>query len=425
MAANYSICLGTAGWGVWHSPDAGKSWTRHRAPFPLNSRIQALVAHPKEAHTVLAGGDTGVFASRDGGARWERIGGDGALPTIWSLTIDPVDPDILFAGTRPAAVYRSRDGGRQWEKLAVDLARECSIGAPFVTGLVVDPDDHRIGLGRGGDRRRLPQPRRRGHLDAPEDGLYDPDIHAVTIAATQPKRLYASTAREMFVSDNLGDTWEPLGIKEKWPLPYARGMAVKADDPGVLFAGCGETTTGEKGHVLRTTDFGQTWEILPLPTQANATMWGLAIHPADANRIVAFSLFGEVYVTEDAGASWRKIAREFGEIRAAAWVPNSTLFKQWRSEIFTMNSGSTSNTTHRFRPNRLRSILFMPNWDYSLHRLSLPLRASPSYLRNWSGRTMKKLLIAAILLAVALPSRRQCVRRDRPRAGAGTDRRVL
>src|SRR5205085_5364758 len=48
MATNYSVCLGTVGWGVWHSPDAGESWTRHRAPFPLNSRIQALVAHPTE-----------------------------------------------------------------------------------------------------------------------------------------------------------------------------------------------------------------------------------------------------------------------------------------------------------------------------------------------------------------------------------------
>jgi hypothetical protein len=51
---------------------------------------------------------------------------------------------------------------------------------------------------------------------------------------------------------------------------------------------------------------GETWEILPLPTQPNATVWGLATHPADANRIVAF--FGEVYVTEDARASWRKIS---------------------------------------------------------------------------------------------------------------------
>jgi len=69
MAADYSICLGTAGWGVWHSPDAGKSWIRHRAPFPLNSRIQALAAHPKEAHTVFAAGDTGLFVSYDGGTR--------------------------------------------------------------------------------------------------------------------------------------------------------------------------------------------------------------------------------------------------------------------------------------------------------------------------------------------------------------------
>jgi photosystem II stability/assembly factor-like uncharacterized protein len=144
----------------------------------------------------------------------------------------------------------------------------------------------------------------------------------MTLAATQPKRLYASTAREVFTSDDLGDTWESLDIKEKWPLPYARGLAVKADDPRVLFAGCGETTTGETGFVLRTANVGKTWEVLTLPTQPNGTVWGLATHPADANRIVAFSLLGEVYVTEDAGGSWRKIGREFGEIRAAAWVPN-------------------------------------------------------------------------------------------------------
>ena len=247
MAADYSICLGTAGWGVWHSPDAGRSWVRHRAPFPLNSRVQALAAHPTQAHTLFAGGDTGLFVSRNGGARWERIDTDGNLPTIWSLTIDPAEPDILFAGTRPAGVYRSRDGGRHWEKLAVDIARECSIGTPFVTSIVVDTDDHRIvwaGVEIDGVFRSLDGGDSWTHL---ETGLYDPDIHAVTIAPTQPRRLYASTAREIFVSHDLGDTWQPLGIKEKWPLPYARGMAVKADDSGVLFAGCGETTTGRQG----------------------------------------------------------------------------------------------------------------------------------------------------------------------------------
>jgi hypothetical protein len=117
VRANYSICLGTAGWGVWHSPDAGNSWTRHRAPFPLNSRIQALVAHPMQAQTVLAGGDTGLFASQDSGARWERIGARGALPTIWSLTIDPVTPSYSLPvraqlpSTAPETAVRN---GRNW-----------------------------------------------------------------------------------------------------------------------------------------------------------------------------------------------------------------------------------------------------------------------------------------------------------------------
>jgi len=280
------------------------------------------VVHPTEPQTVFAGGDTGLFVSHDGGAQWERLSAPGAVPTIWSLAVDPVEPQILFAGTRPAGVYRSRDGGRQWEQLAVDIAPECSIGTPFVTSVLVDSDDHRTvwaGVEIDGVFRSLDGGETWTHV---ETGLYDPDIHAMAIAATQPKRVYVSTAREVFASANMGESWQPLGIRAKWPLPYARGIAVKADDPGVLFAGCGETTTGEKGHVLRTTDYGETWETLRLPGQPNATMWGLATHPANANRILAFSLFGEVYISDDAGDSWRKIAREFGEIRSAAWLPN-------------------------------------------------------------------------------------------------------
>jgi len=125
----------------------------------------------------------------------------------------------------------------------------------------------------------------------------------------------------LFWSDDRGQTWTSIGVKTLWPLPYARGIAVKSDEPRVLFAGCGQTTTGETGGVLRSNDAGQSWRSLPLPERPNATMWGLATHPAEPARLVAFSLFGEVYVTEDAGDSWCKITREFGEIRAAAWLP--------------------------------------------------------------------------------------------------------
>ena len=316
---NYHIDLGTAGWGVWHSPDAGKSWVRHRKPFPLNTRIQALTVLPGEPCGLLAAGDTGLFESHDGGASWARIGAQGDLPTIWTLAVDPADPRTLFAGTRPAAVFRSRDGGRSWQRLDVGAATECSIGTAFVTRVLVDPNDSRTvwaGVEIDGVYRSL---------DGGDTwtrvvkGLDDPDVHDMAVARHGPA--FVSTNGEVFRSADRGETWTPIGVKAKWPLPYARGIVVKPDDPRVLFAGCGETTTGETGAVLRSDDSGQTWRSLPLPVRPNATVWGLATHPADAARIAAFTLFGEVYVTEDAGESWRKIAREIGEIRAAAWLP--------------------------------------------------------------------------------------------------------
>jgi hypothetical protein len=37
--------------------------------------------------------------------------------------------------------------------------------------------------------------------------------------------------------------------------------------------------------------------------------------------VVAGSTSEKGDVTEDAGESWRKIAREFGEVRTGAWLP--------------------------------------------------------------------------------------------------------
>jgi photosystem II stability/assembly factor-like uncharacterized protein len=321
MTMDYSINLGTAGWGVWHSPDAGKSWVRHRAPFPLNSRVQALAVVPGTPGGLLAAGDTGLFGSDDGGASWARIGAPGDLPTIWSLAVDPVDPRTLFAGTRPAGLYRSRDGGRHWDRLDLGAATTCSIGTAFVTRVLVDPGDRRtvwVGVEIDGVYRSQDGGDTWARV---VNGLSDLDVHDMAIAPTTPARVLASTNGEVFESSDRGETWTPIGVKAKWPLPYARGIAVKPDDPRTLFAGCGETTTGETGTVLRSSDGGRTWRSLPLPARPNATVWGLATHPADASRIVAWTLFGEVYVTEDAGESWRKITREFGEIRTAAWLP--------------------------------------------------------------------------------------------------------
>jgi photosystem II stability/assembly factor-like uncharacterized protein len=67
---------------------------------------------------------------------------------------------------------------------------------------------------------------------------------------------------------------------------------------------------------------GGAWETLPLPLAPNGTIWNLATHAADPDFLLASSINGEVFCSTDAGDSWSKFAREFGEVHALIWVPN-------------------------------------------------------------------------------------------------------
>lgn len=89
MAQDYTICIGTVGQGLWHSPDGGETWQRMRQPFPLESRVRALALHPTEAHTLFAGADSGLYRSSDNGASWERVSVPEASLNVWSLALSP------------------------------------------------------------------------------------------------------------------------------------------------------------------------------------------------------------------------------------------------------------------------------------------------------------------------------------------------
>ena len=88
MAKDYTICIGTVGQGLWHSPDGGETWQRMRQPFPLESRVRALALHPTEPTPLFAGADGGLYRSRDS-ASWERVSAPEDSLNVWSLAISP------------------------------------------------------------------------------------------------------------------------------------------------------------------------------------------------------------------------------------------------------------------------------------------------------------------------------------------------
>ncbi|MBI3328670.1 MAG: hypothetical protein HYZ81_18460, partial [Nitrospinae bacterium] len=271
---------------------------------------------------TAAGADDGIYRSSDRGQSFERLDSPMNSLHVWKIAIDPVEPDVIYAGTRPAAVFRSQDSGRHWEKLSAEFAEECAnVRIPRMTGLVVDPADHRTiwaGAEVDGVRRSLDG----GKTWTRMAGVHDPDIHDIAVSMAATKAVLVSTPREIFTSTNTGESWQGLGVGKHFRFPYCRSVALKEDDPTVIFVATGDAAAGSTGAIQRSKDGGQTWEMLSLPIEPNTPMWAFATHAADPELIVACSHYGQLFRSSDGGDSWGKLRREFAEIRALVWTPN-------------------------------------------------------------------------------------------------------
>lgn len=329
-----TIIVGTVGQSVMRSTDNGKSWERvgARRGFPNEALVRCLAVHPHQPHVLFAGTERGLYRSHDAGAQWRFI--DSALNRyyIWSLAIDPVAPEIMFAGTgtpTPATIFRSTDGGESWERRPVDVAAECeNVGVPRVTAIAIDPEDHRniwMGLEVDGARRSTDRGDTWTDVEIP---IRQADIHNVVVTPGPPKAVFIVSNREIYKSTDNGATWATLGLQKNipWEYPrsqtYLRGIAVEPSRPEILFLGIGDATPGTAGGVARSSNMGASWEMLPLPVQPNSTVWTFGFHPADPNIIFAASRFGYLYRSDSGGDSWTKLGREFSEIAAVRWVPD-------------------------------------------------------------------------------------------------------
>ena len=224
MAGNYTICVGTVGSGLWLSPDGGDSVATGCATgCTSESRVFGLTVHPTEPRTVFAGADDGIYRSRDGGQSFTRLDSPMNASDVWRIAIDPTDPDIIFAGTRPAALFRSTDGGRNWRKLPAEIVDECpNVGVPRVTALTVDPSDPRVvwaGIEVDGVRRSTDGGESWSRIT---NGIYDLDIHDIAVTVNGATTVLTSTPGEIFASADRGESWQGLGMRDQFCLRYCR-----------------------------------------------------------------------------------------------------------------------------------------------------------------------------------------------------------
>jgi len=135
--------------GVFHTADAGVTWTRLDAGLPT-TQVRALV-FTANGHLVAGTLGYGVYEYLQAARRWTALGELSEFQTFWpmwsgrplyqysTLLIDPTDPETMYCGTFPAGVYKTTDGGAHWRETNVGWTNDgvfCLAFHPRDTGIL-------------------------------------------------------------------------------------------------------------------------------------------------------------------------------------------------------------------------------------------------------------------------------------------------
>ena len=131
--------------GVFTSANAGATWSPTSAGL-LHPQVYSLAVDPVTPNRIYAGTGHGVARSSDGGATWnttvqapptaEGLAPPIAIGHIFALAINPLSPSTLYAGTSQG-VYQSLDAGTTWTLTSTGLVTSSS--GPYVQAIAVDP----------------------------------------------------------------------------------------------------------------------------------------------------------------------------------------------------------------------------------------------------------------------------------------------
>jgi len=99
--------------------------------------VNVIAAAPNQPGTLYMATQRDLLISHDNGEQWETL--KQALPSVASsLTVNPVNPNIIFAGMHSQGLYLSTDGGHTWQSLTRNFSNE-AIGQSTVTAVTIDP----------------------------------------------------------------------------------------------------------------------------------------------------------------------------------------------------------------------------------------------------------------------------------------------
>ena len=334
--------------------EAGLLWTP-AGPYNIGGRIAAITAAPGGNPVYFGAAAGGIFKSTNFGVNWTPIFDLWGVYSIGSLTLDPSNSNVIYAGTGEsngaidnydgAGLFRSEDGGQSWTSLGLaETAR--------IARVAVDPfDSTRIFVAAmgtqfstGPDRGVYRSLDRGAHWSkvlfvSDSTGACDVVInpaHPETVYCATWERVRRYTYRRAFGpecgiwrSANGGDTWVKLagGLPTPDDNLGRIGLSIPKFAPSVIFA---QVTSGAIGGysgvgVYRSLDGGVTWVRRDTGAQFVNAFGGfswyfgdLAVDPTQPERV--FCLGQDLLLSTNGGVNFSSVLGATHVDEHAMWI---------------------------------------------------------------------------------------------------------
>jgi len=318
--------LATTRHGLVHASRAANGeWTVERL---LDGQdVRCLAADPCDQHVIYAGSQgQGVLRSDDCGTTWRPAGLAGQIVT--ALALSRAAPDVVYAATKPPQLYVSRDGGARWTELAAfrrvarwwwfQPAEQPHIA--FVSALALSPTDPRV-IVAGFEAWALVRSTDGGQSWSRHCRGAARDPHALTFHCANGAWVYEAGGLGVAFSRDTGVTWRQprIGLDRRY------GIAVAADPerPEVWYASASTRfpltahTDGKANASIFRATAGAAWQKLAggLPQPLPYAPYALLTDPAAPGHVYAGLSNGDVWHSTDYGDTWQQLPLHLGGVR--------------------------------------------------------------------------------------------------------------
>ena len=271
--------------GVYLTRDDGARWSLVAKGLPDDPNITAL-AVSRDPNVVLAGTLSGIYRTRDAGANWTTADPRLTNQIINAFLSDPQNSNLIYAAT-DATILRSDNGGDTWSDVGADLKSVRVWALAFTADGMTLYAATDAGIYASRDRG--------AHWQASSDGLPD-GARPQSIIVTAHGFL-AGTAQGTYRSRD-GKSWSVIG--GSLSSAFTRPMINEPNQPDRVFVVVPQ-------GIAKTTDGGATWNLLPNPLREFPI---LSLLLGDKNVIYAGTARG-VLKSSDEGATWQMLSMGF------------------------------------------------------------------------------------------------------------------